>query len=103
MWGCGVFLRTMIAMMWNDLNDGLWFELGEKEEVGGKSGGCLGWWAGLRCWLFGVPLPFVRPGRPHPGPLPLSGRGDETARFAFLWVPAFAGMTGLAGNDGVVL
>ncbi len=44
MWGCGVFLRTMIAMMGNDLNDGLWFELGEKEEVGGKEG-----W-----WLFGV-------------------------------------------------
>ena len=29
-------------------------------------------------WLFGVPLPFVRPGCPHPGPLPLSGRGDTS-------------------------
>ena len=50
----------MIAMMGNDLNDG-----------------CLGFWAGLRCWLFGVPLSFVLPGNPHPGPLPPSGRGES--------------------------
>ncbi len=38
--------------------------------------GCLGDCGGLRWWLFGVPHPFVRPGHPHPGPLPPSGRGN---------------------------
>ncbi len=33
----------------------------------------LRWVALLVVW---VPRPFVRPGHPHPGPLPLSGRGD---------------------------
>ena len=31
---------------------------------------------GSEGWLFGAPRPFVRPGHPHPDPLPLSGRGD---------------------------
>ncbi len=29
-------------------------------------------------WLFGLPRPFVLSGCPHPGPLPLSGRGDTS-------------------------
>ncbi len=59
-------------------------------------GGDLNWdsgdsWdfvGGLVCclgrWLFAVPHPFVRPGHPHPGPLPLSGRGETICRLASL-------------------
>ena len=42
-------------------------------------------------WLLGVPLPFVRPGHPHPSPLPPSGRGEMVLRergkrlWRFVW------------------
>ncbi len=55
--------------------------VGVDDDTSGFWIGILGIW----CWLFGVPRPFVRPGHPHPSPLPPSGRGD----------PAFAGMTQL--------
>ena len=66
-----MFLRTMIAMMGNDLNDGLWFELGEKEEVGGKEG----WWLlGVGGWVallvVGGAPPVCLPRSPSPWPSP---------------------------------
>ena len=40
---------------------------------------------GMAWWLFTVPRPFVRPGHPHPGPLPPSGRGGIVVDGGFGW------------------
>ena len=56
-----------MVMMGNDFNDGL-------SERGFMGVLWDSWDLVLVVWgvaLFGLPLPFVRPGHPHPGPLPL--------------------------------
>ena len=60
------------------------------------SGDC----AGVGWWFFGVPLPFVLPGHPHPGPLPLLMRILGERGFCSWSMEVLVGVLEVCGRSG---